>query len=398
MTITVCSPTISGSEPEINLQYDVVGLHDSPLLFSITGADRSFIADTLEPALVGLLLPAMMSGQDLRLKGVVSEELLYHVTEYIVPLLNLCVPAAQKVRVHAESTRRTSRKGVSATVTGLSNGIDSFCASATHLSSAVPAAMRITHFIFHDTGSHGDKRIGLADARLLGVRATAEAMQRPLIYVKTNLGDFYKGSYQQTHTVRSAAVAFALGGRVKRYLYASTYPYSEVHLKRTRDIASIDPILLPLLKSESMECFSVGAAQSRVEKTARICSIQLARKHLDVCVVQWPNCSCCWKCCRSLLTLELLGEATNFASAFDLKKFSRVRDRYVAHVIASARYNPLNRELVHLMRSKQFPITLRNRIRAIACYSLLRLASVVPTFERTCHRLYRRYSGFPYDR
>ena len=54
-------------------------------------------------------------------------------------------------------------------------------------------------------------------------------MHRPLIFINANLELFFrplKLGYQQTHTLRSVATAFALSGRAKTYLYASSYPYS----------------------------------------------------------------------------------------------------------------------------------------------------------------------------
>jgi hypothetical protein len=43
------------------------------------------------------------------------------------------------------------------------------------------------------------------------------------------------------------------------------------------------------------------------------------------------NCSVCFKCARTLLTLELLGHLTSFNKVFD-RQYSRIREGYVAHV------------------------------------------------------------------
>jgi hypothetical protein len=228
------------------------------------------------------------------------------------------------------------------------------------------------------------------------MQTSAQAMRRPLISVKSNLVRFYKHGYQQTYTIRSAAVAFALGGRTRRYLYASSYSYSEISAKRTGDIGTADPILLPLLKSETTECFSAGAAQTRVEKSAVVSENELARKSLDVCIHQWPNCSRCWKCARTLLTLELLGKAEAFSSVFDLSTFGKVRDRYIAHVLVTSRHNAFARELRALMRAIGFRPSLRHWLKAALIYPLL-LTSIVPRFGNGIRRLYLRVSDFPPD-
>ena len=207
------------------------------------------------------------------------------------PSRSLCTrPSARETRCRAN--RRSLR--ASRTVP------NSLHVCAEHLGDSVPADMRVTHFLFHDAGSHLWQE--LATDRLTRARASALAMHRPLININANLELFFrplKLGYQQTHTLRSAAIAFSLSGRAKTYLYASSYSYSAIAVRETLDTATIDPILLPLLKSETTECFSVGASTSRVEKLAMVCETEVARRFFDVCVYRWPNCSCCWKCART---------------------------------------------------------------------------------------------------
>ena len=66
----------------------------------------------------------MAAGEDMRLDGPVSEELLFRITNYVVPLLYLCIPGTQPIAIHAEDRRKISLKGEPAVLTGLSNGID----------------------------------------------------------------------------------------------------------------------------------------------------------------------------------------------------------------------------------------------------------------------------------
>lgn len=75
MRVAISSPEIEERGDEIALCYRIRGLGQEKLEFHIFGADRSFVPDTLEPALLALLIPAMVIGQDIEVDGPVSEAL-----------------------------------------------------------------------------------------------------------------------------------------------------------------------------------------------------------------------------------------------------------------------------------------------------------------------------------
>ena len=180
--------------------------------------------------------------------------------------------------------------------------------------------MRITHLLFNDVGSHGPNAdpvsASLFAQRTPSIAEVALGLGVPLIRVCSNTDFFYTTLFAQTHTLRNASVALALQGRASGFLYGSGFPYESISVKPTKDTAYFDPILLPLLSTESLVCTSAGAAYSRAEKTRLICDSKLAQQHLDVCVVSFPNCSGCWKCARTLLTLDVLGQVEAFSSSF----------------------------------------------------------------------------------
>jgi hypothetical protein len=119
VTVIVSSSVITDIDDAISVRFGVRGLLEDTLEFKVAGADPSFIADTLEAALLGLLVPAMAAGEDMRLDGPVSEELLFRITNYVVPLLYLCIPGTQPIAIHAEDRRKISLKGEPAVLTGL---------------------------------------------------------------------------------------------------------------------------------------------------------------------------------------------------------------------------------------------------------------------------------------
>ena len=181
-------------------------------------------------------------------------------------------------------------------------------------------------------------------------------------------------------------------GRAKRFLYASSYPYPAVAVRESQDTATIDPILLPLLKTETTDCFSAGASTTRVEKLAIVCETEIARQFFDVCVRR-PNCSRCWKCARTLLTLELLGKKARLEHLFDESEFRKIRSRYIAHILVSAGRHSLNREVRELMRTTGFRPSMRERLRAITTFPIFH-ASFAPWIGRRFGKLYRKIAWF----
>ena len=114
-------------------------------------------------------------------------------------------------------------------------------------------------------------------------------------------------AFKETPTLRNASVAFALTGGIGRYLYASSYSYDDVSVAATHEIPFADPIVLPLLSTESLDAMSVGSEYARIEKMLRVAEIPDSYTALDVCA-RWNNssgyrnCGSCWKCLRTLAT------------------------------------------------------------------------------------------------
>lgn len=346
--IKIFTPKRRDVGSNLELVFCVEGLDISELFFAVESKYQTFLSDKLDAALVALLPAAMYANKDICLEGVVSESLLFNVNHYVIPLLLSVVPGLHRVEVTASDVERegSDAQGEAAVLTGLSCGIDSFTVVHDYLlNSATPDSLRITHFIFNEVGSHGSihnsATAQLFERRAQGAEAVAQLLGKPIIRVKSNLDYFYKTPFQQTHTMRNTAVAFALQGQARHFLYASTVPYKKVHAESlTNDICKVDPLLLPLLSTESLRCHSAGAAYSRVEKTLIVSKMEVAKEYLDVCVIGHPNCSGCFKCARTLLTLDLLGCLEDFTEVFNLTKYRQIRKGYIVHIFATDQDDP----------------------------------------------------------
>lgn len=311
-------------------------------------------------AFVVALLPVAMSvGEDVYVGGIMSERLYYNLGSYYIPILKTIVPTLKHVRIVPEqiSSDRLPREHAGV-ATGFSGGIDSFCVLADHLYANVPDAFRVSHLLFNNVGSHGRGKgaRNLCDDRFRRLLPATQAIDLPFIKIDSNLDDLFPDhlDFQLTHTARNVSAALTMQKLIARYLYASGFKYQDCYIGETYDMAYTDPATVHLLSTETTECISTGSQYSRVEKTGRICEIELTRQFLDVCVMPsgHRNCSTCWKCARTLLTLDVLGKLHLYDRVFDLARYGQIKYAYVGKVILSK--DPLLREIRQLAQERGY--------------------------------------------
>jgi len=127
----------------------------------------------------------------------------------------------------------------------------------------------------------------------------------------------------------------------------------------------MDPILLPLLSTERLDLLSGVPALSRVAKTAIVAENPDARRMLDVCIANADkrmrlgkiNCSNCWKCVRTLLTLEALGQLDAFGEVFDLAYYRANRTALMHSLVKrSGQGDVAAKEALAFARARGLPL------------------------------------------
>ena len=84
---------------------------------------------------------------------------------------------------------------------------------------------------------------------------------------------------------------------------------------------------------EKLKIYSEGAAYGRYEKTAHSVDFEPAQKYLQVCVSgTGKNCGHCFKCRRTLLTLDALGALEKFINTFDIEEYKHKRNDYLRYL------------------------------------------------------------------
>lgn len=299
-----------------------------------------FTVDRSDGFVVALLLQAMARNEDIVTDAPMSSRLWHSLSHFYIPMMVQAFPELQPIRIipSALTSKATPGTGVA---TGFSAGIDSFAAVIKHFVREESADHRVTDFLFHNVGSHGpgepETCRRLFRKRFEVGKPFTEEAGIPFVPVDSNLGDIFPIDFVKTHAALNAGVLLVLQNRFRQYLYAAAYKYVDCKVVRgVSDIAYMDPMAVHLLSTEGLECVSTGCEMSRVEKTALVGSYEPSRRYLNVCVDpdgEGKNCSVCFKCRRTMLTLELLGLDHLYDKVFDFGKFARVRRRYMKEII-----------------------------------------------------------------
>lgn len=334
------------------------------LWFKLEEQYGDMVTDFSDAPLVGLLIPAMARGEDIRIEGKLSEKLLYDLSGPLQHLLQIVIPSLRKVKISASEIHGGDRKKGPGVAAGFSGGIDSFCLLGDHYYSDVPSGFKVTHLLFYNVGSHGANNEKLFRERYARLKPLTERIGLPFVWIDSNLASFYPKAYDflQTHSIRNVSAALLLQNGIRRYLFASGYNYAQVFVGACKEMAYIDTIALPLLSTEALDAISVGSESTRVEKTIRVEKIADSHSMLDVCVNHRKagNCSVCWKCMRTLLTLDIAGLLESYSDSFDLNAYYHQRDQYIGSMLYNK--SSLWREIVQLAKERKYSFPIRSYI------------------------------------
>jgi hypothetical protein len=292
-------------------------------------------------------MPAMYENENIHINGTVSEKLVFNLYR-IQKVLQILVPSLCMVNVTFEKT--TSQKHPSQYIaSGFSGGVDAYTTLYDYFYHCDLKDHKLTHLTYHNVGNHiigdyntdTDLQKKLFEKRYHNLKKVTKKIGisgLSLIKIDSNLDDFYvskKLHLEQTNTLRNVSVALLLQKGFKRFYVSSGYSYENINLKEYSSTTMVDPVLLPLLSTESLETTLVGAEYSRIEKTLKIATLEDAQTSLDVCIdsEDETNCSKCYKCMRTQFTLDLAGKLKDFSSVFDMEIYESHKKEYIEKLI-----------------------------------------------------------------
>lgn len=355
-------------EVEISVDIDSAKLGLQKLWFSTPQKyAHGLCQNRMDGFLVGMLFPAMQYGEDIHLSGCVSHKLLFNINNYVIPLLSAFSPPSKRIKVTADETssERFDTKGVG---TGFSAGVDSFCVIYDRLELESSPDYKINSFLFLNVGSHGrgetEEKRAFARSKFKKrhdyLRKFPEELGLDFIPLDSNLHSFHPWGHLKTDTLTSSAGILIMQGWFKRYYYGSAgFSYSDqlVNGDDFREISvadCCDPMIAPLLATESLDFILEGMQYNRTEKLLHILDYQPVRRFLNVCVGQVDshlNCSTCIKCCRTLMALDSVGRIKDFSNLFDISKYrNKAQRRYIAIQVLQQKNDPFARGNVILAK------------------------------------------------
>lgn len=315
------------------------------LWFSVSGDYEGLLSERADHVAVALLLPGMRHGRDLRVGGTVTDSLLHRLNHDVQSLVRDVHPEYRPIVVTAEETAPPG-PAPAGVATGFSGGVDSFATLTEYAHDAdVPTSLRITHLLNNNVGAHGSGGRELWRTRFEALRPVAADLGLPFIRIDSNLDEHYSSmGFMQTVTFRNAAVMHLLSGGIGRSYHASEGTFRNLRMPPPHgDISLAGAMTFPLLSTPALTLESTGSGMSRIERTLALVGGPYAG-YLDVCIDADPyrttNCSRCWKCMRTMLTLEIAGHLEEFVpDVFVREPYEQQRARYVAELLSSIEPN-----------------------------------------------------------
>jgi hypothetical protein len=97
------------------------------------------------------------------------------------------------------------------------------------------------------------------------------------------------------------------------------------------------------IASNSLEFYISGLFENRIEKTKSISKTQITYENLNVCLITpdnkgidennpIKNCSKCFKCARTMVSLDILGSLNKYQSVFDLNIYKKNKNKYLGEL------------------------------------------------------------------
>ena len=216
-------------------------------------------------------------------------------------------------------------------------------------------------------------RTPLMEGRFQLARNFAKEYGFRFLFIESNLhliiNKYVPYYHIENHTYMALFCLNIIAPCLKAYYYSSGYPYSKFTLYPNKqgelDCAHYDLLLM----------FCAGSDQSRLKKTRALLDYEPAQKYLNVCVNEVKNDGICFKCIRTLLTIDALGGIDKFSKVFDIEAYKQKRFFYLKRLFLDAKFKNdeyykeilpyFKHELTFFLKLSFFSSALFNHLKAI---------------------------------
>ncbi|MFK7779794.1 MAG: hypothetical protein QM490_01490 [Candidatus Gracilibacteria bacterium] len=228
--------------------------------------------------------------------------------------------------------------------TAMSLGVDSFYT----LSKNIKSDHAIDVLTLFNAGAYGqyggDSVRNLFEKMKSQVSNLSDELGLDFLWVDTNLNEILKMPFVKTHTFRNFACVLMFQKLFKSYYYASGITLDNFKLN-FNDSAYYDLLNSKSIAGNSLEFHISGLNEGRLDKTKDISEYELTYNNLNVCLVtsdnkklsnnskKLNNCSRCYKCIRTMVTLDILGKLHLYKNVFDLNVYKDNKEKYLAEIL-----------------------------------------------------------------
>ena len=310
-----------------------------------------YVQNTYDGFLVLILLIAMKKKKNIEIDGIISYKLYHNITLYLMPLIKIIHPKFHIIKISCKDFDYGTYYNNTGVGCGLSCGVDSLCCLEDYYFNDCKT-YNLTHVTNFNAGSCNNKET--YENRLINIKNYVNETNLNFLYVDTNFTTINNLDHQYFHMFRNLSIPLFFQKLFKKYYYGSCFSYFNSKIvKGSGSLTSGETTVIPLLSTENLEFILHGAQYTRVEKTLKISKNELSYKYLDVCVSSQEytdteciiNCSKCYKCLRTLVTLDYYNIINKYDKVFDINEYYKYKDIYLNNLVNS---NPYDREIKDL--------------------------------------------------
>lgn len=291
--------------------------------------------DRIDNLVVGLLPLLTEQGYNLESSIPMTRDLWYNITNYLIPGIAIGKRNIHRPIISCPLIEAVDVKEKIYNLTGISCGVDSLYTIAQDTTSDIPDEDKINGLCFFNIGAAykgGDIRTELVDGRKDNAEKFAKEYGYPLFFIESNLPLLYEknGGYSHTniHTYMFLSIVHLLQKGIKKYHYSSGYSLLDFDIKASNS-DKYEFFIFYLLSNTGMTIYNDGAEVSRLDKVKKLVTWEPSYRYLNVCVDDANNCGVCFKCIRTLLEIDAVGNINKYKEVFDVDFYKRNRNVYL---------------------------------------------------------------------
>jgi len=335
----------------LRVQAEVSGAE--PIWFEINQKYQSMLdTKSVDAFFILYVWIAMEMGVDLRVEAAVSKQLSDSVLNNVKNMFLILCPRLRDINITVLKQISCPPNNFYHSATGFSGGVDSWYTAL----KAVEIDNPYAYYMFANTGQHGEYNVEEVVAQRAAIAKNAlKTLDAPLIVVDSNIDNVFKERFQQRDVIGNIACVLLLQEGISSYSYSSSYAPEDSKVAEHYDMSIMDPYLIPALSTERIEFRPIGIGATRIQKLRYISNAEKFSNKIYVCIekeLPIKNCGHCFKCRRTQLALDSIGEMELIKNNFGFSFFQQIRSASLIGLFASARKDNLDLEVTEELEEK----------------------------------------------